>query len=359
MTRKNIIRKMLLMPVALIVFVLSGCYNDFKDPAPYKVYTDADFAGSTIVPIKTLKQLFYDKYGSESGSVGRSLEVTDNYVIKGKVISNDGYGNIYRTMYIQDESGAIEVKVGVTGIYNEYKIGQTVYVKAQGLVIGSYRYMLSLGIASVDPDYANGYMDVWPLINSVVFKGENTGLTAADTLVIDSPAQLKDDYLGCLMRIKGLTSYYGRWDSDVYPSFLEQIDQVFTNYSFIAVIEEWKEYEKLLEDYNASPAGKPVPVPPKSPRPATLEYPTYAFNNNNNRYYGTALFKFGAGNTSDPNQNLLVRSSGYARFSLDKLPEDGRKVDITAIYTKYSSRSGGFIKYQLLLNNVTDVEYIK
>lgn len=350
--------KILFLQFVLFGFLLSGCYNDFNDPEPYKIYTDADFADSQIVPIRTVKQLFIDKYGSGTTSVGKGMEITENYVIKGKVISNDAYGNVYRTMYIQDESGAIEVKIGTTGTYNEYKVGQTVFVKTQGLVIGSYRYMLSLGVASVDPSYANGYIDVKNLINSIIFRGERTKLTAADTLVVNSPAELNDDQLGCLLRINGLTSYYGVWDGDTYPSFLEQIDQVYTNYSFLSVINEWKAYDQALDAYEKNPADNPEPVAPKSPRPATLEYPTYAFNNENNRYYGTALFKFGAGAVSEKNQNLLVRSSGYARFSLDKLPANGTKANITAIYTKYSSKSGSYIKYQLLLNNVTDVEII-
>ena len=353
--RMKTLKNILFIQALLLGLLLTGCYNDFDDPAPAKIYTDEDFAGSEIVPISTVKQLFYDKYGTGAGSVGKSLEVAEDYVIKGKVISNDAYGKIYRTMYIQDESGAIEVKIGITGAYNEYKVGQTVYVKTQGLVIGSYRYMLSLGIASVDPDYANGYIDVRTLINTIIFKGEHTKLTAQDTLVINSPSELSDDYLGRLVRINGLTSYYGRWDSDTYPSFLEQVDQVYTNYSFLTVISDWKKYDEDMAAHEADPENVPYPTEPASPRPATLEYPTYAFNSNNNRYYGTALFKFGAGGASDPTENLLVRSSGYARFALDKLPENGAKVNITAIYTKYSAKSGSFIKYQLLLNNVTDV----
>lgn len=335
------------LQIVLCGFLMAGCYNDFTDPEPYKVYTDADF-GDQIVPITKVKQVFYDKYGDGSGSVGKGIEITDDYVIKGKVISNDGFGNIYRTMYIQDNSGAIEVKIGTTGNYNEYKVGQTVYVKTKGLVIGSYRYMLSLGMPSVDPDYANGYIDVKNLINTIVFKGERTKLTASDTLVVNSPSELKDENLGRLTRINGLTSYYGVWDGNTYPSFLEQIDKVYTDYSFLKVIEDWKAYDKAVSE------GK-EPVVPASPRPATLDYPTYAFNSDNNRYYGTALFKFGAGSEMAKTENLLVRSSGYSRFSLDKLPENGAKVNITAIYTKYSSKSGSYIKYQLLLNNVTDV----
>ena len=66
------------------------------------------------------------------------------------------------------------------------------------------------------------------------------------------------------------------------------------------------------------------------------------------KYYVSACFALN-------DQQYIVRSSGYARFALNPLPADGEKVNITAIYTKYSSKSGGYIKYQLVLNNVTDV----
>lgn len=49
--------------------------------------------------------------------------------------------------------------------------------------------------------------------------------------------------------------------------------------------------------------------------------------------------------------------SGYANFALNPLPENGDKGSITAIYTKYSSKSGGYIKYQLLVNKGSDVDF--
>ena len=79
-----------------------------------------------------------------------------------------------------------------------------------------------------------------------------------------------------------------------------------------------------------------------------MTVPTYAYSNNGNKYYGTACFELAG-------KYYLLRSSGYSRFALEPLPAHGKKVNITAIYTKYSSRTGGFIKYQLVLNNVNDV----
>lgn len=346
----KVLKNILLLQVVWISLLFTGCYNDFTDPAPAKIYTDADF-GARIVPIRTVLQLYYNKYGKNT--VGKGLEVTEDYVIKGKVISNDAYGNIYRTMYIQDESGAIEVKLGISGIYNEYKVGQTVYVKAQGLVLGNYRYMLSLGMPSVDDSYANGYMDVRTIIDAHVFRGEMTKLTAADTLVVSSASELSDNDLGRLVRIRGLKSVFGsvkiNGSADTYPSFLEQVGTVYTDYVYETVINEWTAYREALKQYEADPANYPQPQQPISPDPGSkVTVPTYAFNNSVDKYYVSACFALG-------DDYYVVRSSGYSRFALNPLPANGEKVDITAIYTKYSSKSGGFIKYQLVLNNVTDV----
>ncbi len=351
MKRYNIINRLLLLSLLTVSLLLPGCYSDFDNPEVKKIYTDADFDGATIISVKQLKQLFYDNYGSGSDALGKSYTVTDNYVIKGKVISSDKDGNIYRTMYIQDETGAIEVKLGVTTSYNIFPVGQIVYVKCRNLVIGNYRYMLSLGIESTDASYANGYISVWPLINTVVFPGERTKLTSADTVIVKDYRYLQNnelDLLGRLVRIEGLTSYFGTWSGDVYPSFLEQVDDVYTTYGFEQVIKEWNDYLN----------GK-TKVEPKSPRPGNLNAPTYAYNYDNNKYYGTALFKFGSTSSTLEFQNLLVRSSGYSKFALEPIPANGSKVNITAIFTKYSAKSGRYIKYQLLLNSDDDIIEVK
>ena len=82
--------------------------------------------------------------------------------------------------------------------------------------------------------------------------------------------------------------------------------------------------------------------------------PTYAYNYGNDRYYGSSWFGFGT-STSGAG-NYIVRVSGYANFADTPLPTTGASGDLTAIYTKYSSKSGGFIKYQLLMNGINDVQ---
>lgn len=316
-----------------VVFSLTSCYNDFDDPTPAKVWSKEDFSNQQLISVKDFKQLFYNVYGNSASSLGRTLEITEDYVIHGKVISSDQAGNVYKSVYIYDEESkaAIELKLMVSN-YVFYHPGQTLYVKAKGLAIGSYRYMLSLGGMPTAQDIAKGYanrnIENTLFVNEHIFPGEMGSLTAADTLVVNATnyaTVLNDDALGRLIRFEGLTYKTGTFDGDQYPQYLEttypggSTTAVYTN--------KYYENEGLT--------------------------PTYAYSRNNERYYGSSWFSFGGSSTASG--NYLVRVSGYANFALKPLPTNGAEANVTAIYTKYSSKSGGFIKYQLLLNSFNDI----
>ena len=317
-----------------VVLSLASCYNDFDDPAPAKEWTKDDFSGSKFISIKDFKQLFYNVYGNGAASLAQTLEITEDYVISGKVISSDQAGNVYKSVYIYDESSksAIELKLMVSN-YVFYHPGQTIFVKTKGLAIGSYRYMLSVGGMPTESDIAKGYanrnLETWPQIDAHIFPGALGELTAADTLEVNpnNYNTLTDDDLGRLVRFKGLKYKTGTFDGDKYPQYLEttypngQTTAVYTN--------------KYYEDEGLTP--------------------TYAYSYNSQRYYGSSWFTYGG--TSTQSGNYIVRVSGYANFALQPLPADGKTVDLTAIYTKYSSKSGGFIKYQLLMNSFNDITF--
>lgn len=351
MKKHNIIFGLIAV-LALVSTSLTSCYEDFDAPADRVVYTDADFEGVTKLTIKQLKQKFYDVNGTEAASVGKNVIVTDDVYISGKVISSDADGNVYKTVYIQDETGAIEIKLGQTNLYNEYRPGTRVYVRCKGLCIGSYRYMLSLGLEPSEDDKSSGYantnFDLTTVIRQHVFRGAAEGLNSADTLVVTSAGSLKDpDDLGRLVRFKNLTSKFGTYDRDEYPQFLEQTtdqstgESLYNNYTFQDCIDEWKAYYAAIE------AGG-TPTKPTKPEPGNMDFPTWAFNNGTGRYYGSALFTLGA-------DTYIVRSSGYSRFALRQLTPDGSHINLTAIYCKYSSKTGGYIKYQLLINGYRDI----
>ena len=135
--------------------VFTGDYGDVD------VYKAGELnVTSTIAHLKEL----YAQYGV--------LKIQDDdMVIAGKVISDDHSGNIYRELYIQDETGVISVKIGLSSLYSDYKLGQTVYVKCSGLTIGQYNGMPQLGVEDPTGEYETAYLDNRYLIDAHVVRG--------------------------------------------------------------------------------------------------------------------------------------------------------------------------------------------
>ena len=106
--------------------------NDFDNPAPAKIYTDADFSESQIISVAELKTLY-------PLEVGGKAVVDKDYVIRGKVISSDEAGNVYKSLYLFDTTcdSGIEIKL-TTGNYISYPVSSMVYVKLKGLTLGDY-----------------------------------------------------------------------------------------------------------------------------------------------------------------------------------------------------------------------------
>lgn len=67
------------------------------------------------------------------------------YIIKGRVISSDATGNIYKSIVIQDETAALALSINQGSTYTDYRLGQEVVLNATGLYIGYYNGLQQLG----------------------------------------------------------------------------------------------------------------------------------------------------------------------------------------------------------------------
>ena len=123
---------------------------------------------------------------------GKPVVITGTKIIKAQVVSSDEDGNIYRELYIQDATGAICLKLGRSSSYDDYKVGQILYIDCEDLCIGEYGYkagnyggggILQLGLlgdgwqayldgAKEVPEYETSYIDLVPIVNKHIFKGE-------------------------------------------------------------------------------------------------------------------------------------------------------------------------------------------
>src|ERR1035438_10410866 len=71
--------------------------------------------------------------------------IKQNIIIGGQVVANDSSGNIYKALYIEDATGGIYIGLNQSPLYNTYMVGQTVYIKCQGLYFGNYGTLPELG----------------------------------------------------------------------------------------------------------------------------------------------------------------------------------------------------------------------
>lgn len=182
---------------AVSLAALASC--DEWEPVFTGDYGKADvYTPVTLTPNTTildLKKLYT--------TPGTPVTISDDIVIGGQVISEDRSGNVYKSLYIQDETGGIELKLGKNGLYNDYKLGQWVYVKCSGLTLGAYNGMVQLGWESNDSKYETSYIEVQYIIDTHIFRGE-IGTPVAAKKVVEADL-LKEENVGCYVELDGLT----------------------------------------------------------------------------------------------------------------------------------------------------------
>ena len=109
--------------------------------------------------------------------------ISEDLWLKGRITTSDRSGNFYKSLYIQDspDGPGIEVKIGKNSLYNEYKLGQEIYINLDGLCVGEYGWksgdyygegMVQIGVADESNTYATAYMEHQYIINKHIFKGD-------------------------------------------------------------------------------------------------------------------------------------------------------------------------------------------
>lgn len=126
--------------------LLPSCQADMDDPG-------LEVPEATIeanISILELKQKFenqtvhFNADGTVTDYSGKNV-ADGHYVIKGRVVSSDASGNIYKSLVIQDETAALAFSINQGSLYNEYRLGQEMVVDLTGLYLGYYRGLQQVG----------------------------------------------------------------------------------------------------------------------------------------------------------------------------------------------------------------------
>lgn len=102
---------------------------------------------ATLTPntsILELKQAYWQDAVNYIDTIGLRDDGS-HYIIAGRVISSDKAGNVYKKLVIQDASAALALSINYNSLYNEYRVGQEIVIDATGMYIGKYNGTQQLG----------------------------------------------------------------------------------------------------------------------------------------------------------------------------------------------------------------------
>ena len=289
----------------LPVGAMTSCQNSFDDPG-LVVPVAQNTANTTIAEFKDIfaeQDMQLCPYKDEASKTP--------YIVKGRVISSDATGNIYQTLCIQDETSAMTFAIRRAGLYDNYHLGQEIVVDLTGLWVGKYNYLLQIGWLNED-SYGAASMG---RVDFNVFQQhvELNGLPSTNVAYITPEQPKPADEMYCLV---------------------ENIDQLPSSPGD----EFYNLQGQLVEFRNVQFEGGG-------------ELPYAPYQESVNRYITQQ------GNSS----KLTVRTSGYATFYSDTLPEGtGTVRGILSYYASdpsYATTDGSVNGWQLLIRSLDDVEF--
>ena len=378
-------KKSLIITAALLALSSCGLKEEFQPvftgkypaPEPERYWSDEDFGRITSIADLV------------SGYTIGQPKVLGSTVIKGTVSTTDRPGNFYKSFYIQDETGGIEIKVGKNGLYNDYLLGQTVYVDCEDLTLGMYGYksgnyggmgMAQLGFSDPSGSYETSYMEIPLLIDAHVLRGNPSELHPVTPAVITSASQLPDPktatqatnkLIGSMVTLKGLT--YGNEVFCLLYLDSNQDKKSYTNRVFLSSsnssdptcgITTWAmSKEKMTEylysgiwdeckvgsgnTYAEDEEGNTLTVGSYRGENGLYDASINGFNGIERTAYSVSQY-FKLGST-----DIQIRTSGFCKFCDVEIDPDvlsGRAtIDVTGVLTLYQG------SFQLVVNNIDDI----
>lgn len=266
----------------LLVFT-AACSDEFDQP-PMVVPTAEHTPNMTIAEFKA-------KYWQDA--VNYIDTVKEDIVIHGWVTSSDESGNIYKSLYIADESGyGINISINQNSMFNTYRIGQEIVLPLKDYFVGKYNGQQQLGYPQF---YDKG--QVW----------EATFLPQA------------------------------MWESIVEINGLPNPDKI-------------QPVEVSISDFQGKTDGETL----MKYQGKLVRINGVKFADANGRTtYAESSSTTNRNVVDEDGNTLVVRNSNYADFRADTLPED--EVDIVGLLSFYATRENASGTWQFYLRDINDV----
>lgn len=178
----------------LMSVVISSCVKRNFDEPPVKDETANLVVTHTIAQIKA-------RY------VNSPVQITDDVIIAGIVISDDVTGNFFKQLIIQDETGGIEFRVDRVALSDDYPAGRRVFVKMKNLWLASNNGTVQVGV-SITANSADRIPD--NLRGQFFFKGQKGQVLTPRVVTIN---ELNTSMISTLVQINGVQIIASEMDS--------------------------------------------------------------------------------------------------------------------------------------------------
>lgn len=197
-------------PLMLGAMALGACDDNFEQPP--MITPESALKAYKNMTIEELKTLYWQSDRNYVSTVGVTEE-GEHIIIGGRVSSCDASGNIYKSVIIQDETGALTVAINAYDLYQSYQYGQMVYIDVTDLKIGGYNSLMQLGgegeyngapsMTFMDEDVAKAHIEVDGLANPALV--DTTTVAIPDVMAAKASTEGLIKWQSRLVRIDGVS----------------------------------------------------------------------------------------------------------------------------------------------------------
>lgn len=188
------IQKLYALSLLAMAVAMTGCERDYDAPPLNEPAYEGAAPNITLAELK-------EKYSAATDKA--PITIDEDLVLKAYITGNDESGNIYKQIFVQDETGAMPIQIDQGNVYTTYRRGQEVFINLKGMCVSVYGGEQQLG-------WPTGYLYRMPYADfeEHVQKNKWPDAAAASPEVITDISAINLDVNRMLYRLVQLEGVY-------------------------------------------------------------------------------------------------------------------------------------------------------